>query len=293
MGDIKVSIIIPYFDNVVGISRLLNSIDDFEGVEIIVINDHSDSIIGLIEKIGNPRLRYFEQVEGRRWAGAARNLGLQYAKGEYLLFADSDDSFCSDWYGHVSKYFELDYDLIYFSPDAVVDGGGSKPVRHLGYKELISFFLELPTDLIRYRFHVPWSKLIRRSLVVECGIQFDEVVASNDVMFSLKVGYFAKTIQVDSSSIYCVTESADSLTKQISEDVLDSRFEVISRYNDFLITHDKEDYMAAMSGHLKNSLRFGFYKFFYRFFYCKYKGYPIFYSIRHVLAVLKRELIAK
>jgi len=291
MNQIKVSIIIPYYNNVPGIRRLVDSIGYLDDVEIIIVNDHSKSIYDLINEYNWPNLKYYEQTKGYKWAGAARNLALSYAKGEFLLFADSDDYFCQGWYEIIKRYFDLNYDLVYFSPDSAIEGSSKRASRHLRYQDLVHDFLDNSNDLIRFRFHVPWSKLIKRSLVVNYDIKFDEVIASNDVLFSLKVGFYAKEIHADLSEIYCVTESSNSLTKQVDEAVLDSRFDAAIRFNEFLIAHKDYTHLTVMSGHLKNSLRFGVYKFLYRFFYCKYRKYPIFHNFSHVYKVIKRDIL--
>jgi len=293
MTVVNISIFVPYYNNKIGLKRLLDSVGQASDVEVIIINDHSESVVDLIEQYDSINIKYLEQVDGKRWAGAARNLGLSQAAGKFVMFADADDFLCTDWYLKVRKYFQADFDVVYFSPEATVIGSNSLAKRHLGYRELVNKYLTSDDQIIRYRFHVPWSKLIRRSLISSNNLSFDEVIASNDVIFSLKVGFHAYKITADYNSIYCVTESAGSLTKQSTETVLDSRFDVMARFNDFLIEKNKTEYLGAMSGHLKNALKFGMSKFFYRFFYCRYMGYPIFYSFSHIIHVIKRELFNK
>lgn len=75
----------------------------------------------------------------------------------------------------------------------------------------------------------PWSKSIRNSLLHENDIIFDNVKVSNDVMFSTKVGYYAKNISVDSPNIYCITVRDGSLITQVSEQNFDIRNEVFVR----------------------------------------------------------------
>ena len=58
--------------------------------EILVINDGStDDTRRVIEAIKDSRIRYFYKENGG--VSAARNLGLQKAKGDYICFLDSDD----------------------------------------------------------------------------------------------------------------------------------------------------------------------------------------------------------
>jgi hypothetical protein len=85
---------------------------------------------------------------------------------------------------------------------------------------------------LRYGFSVPWSKLIKKEFLLENNIKFDEVIASNDVMFSTKVGYHMEDFTVSKETIYCTTRNKGSLTVNLSERVYNARLRVyINRYN--------------------------------------------------------------
>ncbi|MDC9529672.1 glycosyltransferase family 2 protein [Pseudoalteromonas sp. Angola-7] len=283
-NKVLVSLIIPYYNARVSLSKLLSSIPEYNWLEVIVVNDHSDNIEDIIAE--HKRSTTFMQEKGRRWAGAARNLGLKKSTGQFILFADADDYFLEGAFEKVYSYCHKSNDLVFFTPTSKTESGDSS-LRHLSYKQLILDFLKADKNTIKYRFHVPWSKLISRELIIDNNISFDEVIASNDVNFSLKCSLYAKKIAATTDEIYCVIESNKSLTKQLSEEVIDSRFEALSRYNDFLLSKGDNN-LAAMSGHLFSAYKFGFYKFLSRYFYCRYKGYKIFYSWSHIISIIKR-----
>jgi hypothetical protein len=129
--------------------------------------------------------------------------------------------------------------------------------RHRYYKELLDRYSETSDKTLLYKYFVPWSKLISRQLVEEKSISFDEVVASNDMNFSLKVAFYAKKHAVNPATIYCVTENDSSLTKQVSLAVLESRLYAAVRYNKFLKAHGKGRYQLGVSLQLYNMRRLG------------------------------------
>jgi glycosyltransferase involved in cell wall biosynthesis len=285
MNNILLSIIVPYYDSRDSLNRLLLSIPEHEWLEVIVVNDHSDDVSDIIDK--HERSSLHQQLNEKKWAGAARNKGLSLAVGKFILFADSDDFFIVNAFDIIYEYLVTDLDIVFFSPTSINSHAKKRSNRHLGYEILVKDFVSKGSDEILYKFHVPWSKLISKKLIVSNSIFFDEVIASNDVNFSLKVAYHATKVKADLRNIYCVVESENSLTKITSEAVLDSRFEALSRYNDFLKYKELGHKQSAMSGHLFNTRKFGFYKFLYRFFYCKYKGYPVFYGFKHVIKAFR------
>ncbi len=87
----KFSIIIPCYNEEKYIERCLNSIFnqtlDKEKYEVIVIDDGSDDkSVNIIKKFD---IKLFNSK--RLGAGGARNIGLDNAKGEYIILLDADD----------------------------------------------------------------------------------------------------------------------------------------------------------------------------------------------------------
>ncbi len=90
----KVSVIIPVYNTALYLSEALDSIcnQTLKELEIIVINDGStDNSLEIIKKYAekDKRITYYSQQN--QGQGAARNLGLSHAIGEYIYFMDSDD----------------------------------------------------------------------------------------------------------------------------------------------------------------------------------------------------------
>ena len=232
------SIIIPHYNTPDLLCRLLDSIGIHDDVQVIVVDDHSDLFP---EELSVCRERYshvlFLQTDpGRKGAGAARNAGLRRAESEWLLFADADDAFLPGWYDIVSEYRTTDCDMVFFVPDGRRDDG-TKTTRHLLYRRLTEDFLSDRyggEERLRFRFSVPWSKLVRRDVVVRNGIWFDEIQYSNDVMFSAKTGYRSGKITADRRGIYCVTDRRGSLTDNNYSEIYLKRMRVICERESYL-----------------------------------------------------------
>ena len=281
------TIIIPYYKKINSLEQLLCSIPQKESIEVIVVNDDDNidtQFFNLLRCF--PKVKFFEQLPGKRWAGSARNLGLSKAKGDFVLFADTDDYFIDGFFDILLSYFDKKFDMVFFRPASSLEGGGYSS-RHLSYSMLIDDYFNKKNEEILYKFHVPWSKLYRREYLVNQDIFFDEIVASNDVNFSLKASYFARdNYAVDKRSIYCVVESSSSLTKAKTIENAKSRFFALCRYNDFLMSNNDNN-LAAMIGRLLPFLKVDFKFFIKKLILCKSKGYPIFYSRRNIIRALK------
>jgi len=239
----EISIIIPHYNNPNGVERLINSIGD-QKVEILIIDDQSEeseiSKLKLkINKKENVRLLHNFKKKG---AGTARNIGIENSTGKWLLFADSDDYYTenaiekvlSDIKETESSSDSREIDIIFYPPTSKIEGSEKKSRRHIEYESLVNNHISSGSNRIRRRFVVPWSKALRSSLIKKEKILFDETIAANDVMFSLKSGTSARKIKSSDSVIYCVTDNPNSLTKTKSQRSLKARLLVTIRYNNYI-----------------------------------------------------------
>lgn len=236
------SVIIPHYNSVAQLNRLIESIPVNDCIQLIVIDDKSTENTATAEQKviakGGLFLHNTTPVKG---AGTCRNLGLEQAAGKWLVFADADDYFLDGAFDILKKYSDAKEDIIYFSPTSRYSDSGKTAQRHIPFEKLVHHYIETPSGdneiLLRYKFMVPWSKMIRNQIVQKNHITFDEVPASNDVMFSMKTAYHAASVSVSDEQIYCVTCATDTLTTKRSEANYRARLAVfIDRYH-YLKTH--------------------------------------------------------
>lgn len=91
---IQVSVIIPTYNRKALLMRSVQSVLDQNGVtlEVIVVDDGSDDgTPEALEALNDARVRVIRAAHGG--ACAARNLGIDAARGKYIAFQDSDDVF--------------------------------------------------------------------------------------------------------------------------------------------------------------------------------------------------------
>ncbi|MFA1822248.1 glycosyltransferase [Virgibacillus oceani] len=268
------SIIIPHFNSTDSLNKLIGTIPNAKEIEIIIIDDHSDpsekrELLKLKERYSFKNVTFLNNTPDKKGAGACRNIGLMQASGEWVLFADSDDYFLEDFYKIIQKYSSSGLDVVFLKPTSIEFDSGEVSDRHLPYVKLIDHY-KINPDInseirLRYFYHVPWSKLINKRFIKKYNIYFDEVIASNDVMFSTKVGYHMENFEVSDEKIYCVTRSEGSLTTTISPKVFKTRLDVFICYYRFLkeFALNKDEFKLIklnVSGRytLLNSFNFGY-----------------------------------
>lgn len=210
------SVIIPHYGIPELLRRCLASIPQREDLQVIVVDDQSPDYDTYRERF--PDL--FR--EGVTWlrtshnggAGLARNVGLEESVGKWLLFADADDFFTEEMEELLDEDKDAEEDVIYFRHRCVLsDRPDEKAHRDKWMEGLFDRYFESGDDReIRFEHCVPWAKMIRRSLVEEYAIRFDEVRYSNDVMFNTIVGSKARAVRVVNRPLYVLTERSGSLT---------------------------------------------------------------------------------
>lgn len=110
-----ISIIIPIYNTAPFIERCVNSIlnQSYKNVEIVLINDGSTDNSGdicnlLAEKYSNI-ICIHQKNQG---TFTARQTGVSVAKGEWLMFMDSDDTIPSDSIEKLASCISNEYDII-------------------------------------------------------------------------------------------------------------------------------------------------------------------------------------
>ncbi|MBO4374633.1 MAG: glycosyltransferase family 2 protein [Lachnospiraceae bacterium] len=250
--NVLISVIIPHYNSPDKLERLLKSIAGEAGldIQIIVVDDRSDKEC---EKLAEVRKKYGTRVEfyrnnkGIKGAGTARNIGLRHAVGRWLAFADADDYFTRDAWKIIGEACNTSSaDIIYFYQTSVIEGTDVESDRHLPFVEMVRNYCEnrnRKTEMeLRVGFTSPCAKVIRRDVVSDNNIRFDQIPISNDIMFSLKTAIAAESIEAREEVVYCVTKEPGSLSYNTGRWFVDQRLKAALNKLKYLRKHvEKND----------------------------------------------------
>lgn len=215
----KVSIIVPVYNGQDFINRCLNSLinQTYSNVEIIVINDGStDNSLDLLKKYNDKIILINKENSG---VSDSRNLGLEKASGDYIMFCDIDD-----WYEKVTVEKAVceigNYDLLKYRETRVFSDGSS-----IKRKENLAPMLYEKEEIdivIRRLFDLSWATHIY------CFIYKTEIIKKNNIRFNSKIRYGedanfilqyllkVKNIKVIDEYLYNYYENSNSVTNNYS-----------------------------------------------------------------------------
>lgn len=242
----KFSVIIPVYKTVKELPRCVDSVlaQEFKDFEIILVDDGSPDGSG---KICDKYASTNEQIncihQENQGVSVARNTGLKFAKGEYVLFLDSDDA----W--NDSKALTKLNSIIKEDPNTDVicfgymlfDSNGQIRKTCVPYitKEAIEKYDVVKQLVYSYQYYnAAYLKVLKRDFLIKNRIEFKKGILSEDISWSGDVLLHAKNIKVYSSAFYnYILRSSGSITSSVGKkNVVD----ILSQIEDGIFQVEKE-----------------------------------------------------
>jgi len=254
---IDISVIIPQKNSIRYLQKLFSTIPENERIQIIVVDNSEKPVTK--EEIGISRSYSLLWASPDRCAGGARNVGIDHAEGRWLVFADADDYFEPGAFDLFLSKVNSTSDLIYYCPRGIFMDTGETSVRGKAGSDLINDYLNGKKSEMDLRLHYlyPYCKMVRTSMVKERNLRFDEVLAGNDMYFSMTSGYYANRVEVVNRVVYVVTSSPGTLTRRFDYDVIKSRLNATLHCNEFLRAHKLGRHQLSIMFALIQSVHFG------------------------------------
>lgn len=208
---INYSFIIPHHNIPKLLNRLIASIPQRDDIEIIVVDDNSDEDKKPSITRKDVRLIVLSKEESKG-AGRARNVGLNLAKGKWLLFADSDDYYLPGFITALDKYRECDIDILYFNIFSEVSNSDQLNILE---RYMNSERTHRDRCVLGFSNNAPWNKMYSRDFVYSVGEKFEEIPSSNDAWFTNIMAVKARKIAVEYTVLYQYVNNPSGITGRV------------------------------------------------------------------------------
>lgn len=223
-----VSVIVPVYNSEDFLCDCIDSLvnQTLKNVEFIFVDDGStDSSLNILKeyKKKDGRVKVFHQEN--KYAGAARNLGLSHAQGEYIIFIDSDDFVNLELLEKCYKRCkEKDLDVLIF--DACEFDTLNKEFRSCKFpvgkkifpKKDVFNYLDIKDKIFQANSCIPWNKIFKKDLIEKSGVRYQEIKSSNDTVFIYSLLVEAKRMHfLDEILVYYRVNNPNSLQRSKSK----------------------------------------------------------------------------
>jgi glycosyltransferase involved in cell wall biosynthesis len=250
---VKLSIITATYNRLSRLPALLQSVkgQDYHDFELLIVDDGStDSTPVLFNSKLDERICYLRH-DDNRGASAARRIGIKRAKGDFLLFLDSDDLLLSGALSAIADTISstrFSYNEYRF---LVVDARSGQPYNRRIPPDCSQ--VDYSSDL-RGDFHGDYCRVVRRELFASDVIHKTGLDRGGEeimwLRFSRKYGpAFFRSIRI----VSVVKDSPDSLTKQLGSPTESGwsfmwEFEraILQEFGADMIAHARSAYTARL-----------------------------------------------
>lgn len=221
----KFTVIIPVYNVEDYLDECINSVlnQSYKNYEIILVDDGSTDESGIIcdrfEK-DNPQIMVIHKKNGG--LSSARNIGIQLAKGDYVVFLDSDDYWDDENALEkvamiIQKY---DYDVLNFHYKKNYEKSGNMidPFQKVNIKEYAQLSLnEKKYYLVKKNQFIAsaCNKIIKKAMFEEHYLFFDEGKTSEDINWCARLLVFSKNMGICNEDFYVYRQRNKSITHTV------------------------------------------------------------------------------
>lgn len=240
------SIIIPIYNVEKYLRQCIDSVlaENFLDCEIILVNDGSPDGCGEICDEYANKFSHIKVIHKHNGGlSDARNAGIKEAKGDYLIFLDSDD-----YWININK-----------NQKNYIGGGGILSDLQLLTNDKIDLILHPSSDNIRkipkeisftnndfinnfealvksnYYVSNAWTKIVRREIIIKNNLFFPKGYIHEDLPYSLALARFVKTFAIYNNSFYQYRVLDDSISHNIKYKNFNDILVHLNKGIDFLI----------------------------------------------------------
>lgn len=255
---IMVSLIIPVYNSEKYIECCLQSVfaQTYTNYEVIVVDDGStDNTISKINRIVKRKENVLLLRKQNGGVSSARNFGIQYSRGEYVTFIDSDDIIDRNYLATlVTPLVEKNYDfvmsgILFFSENNNLIDTQVLPSYRYDFSKKDDWFLLATSQLITS----PVAKLYRTSIIKHNQIKFnEEFVQGEDRDFNVSyLPYIESAISVSYVGYRYRQNVCGSLSTKYQENIF---YIDIIYWNKLKSLFETKDCAAISSSYLTNRL---------------------------------------
>lgn len=227
LGKYKLSVIMPVYNVEKYLETAIDSVlsQTYKNIEVILVDDGAtDSSPEICEEYAKKDNRITVLHKENGGLSDARNYGVPYATGDYIIFFDSDDYFEDEFsLEHIAdKLEEENSDVLIFFFKYWYEKDNTIVEYNPNYKNITIDRTNLTTqltDLVKNNAFLSsaCTKAVKRTLFIENDLKFIKGITSEDIDWSARLMQCAKSYSLLNRSIYVYRQRALSISQTFSD----------------------------------------------------------------------------
>lgn len=213
----KISVIIPVYNAENYLRKCLDSVcnQTYTDWEVIAIDDGSkDCSYKILQEYAEKDTRFIVETKKNEGPGLTRNMAMEIATGDYIVFIDSDDYIEKNYFELLEKKSRLTKaDVIFI--DVIQEDTYGKILR---YEKMSNFKVFNRKDMIGCQMtgFMPWGgvrKAVSTNLIKKYSLRYSEQAVGEEAIFSFELLHNADRIEFIEEFLYHYVNHPGSQSK--------------------------------------------------------------------------------
>lgn len=249
MKEFILTIIVPFYNSEQYISKCAESIlkKINSAIEVIFVNDGSkDNSVEILRSIINKynREAYIIQQENSG-VSSARNLGIKYARGKYIVFVDSDDCIEMETEKLIESLHKNNVDLLLYNAK-YIDSTDNK-LNKVYSLENLTRINELFNVVLKQTINAPWGKVFKKEIIIKYNIRFKEnIYIGEDYIFLLDYINQIESFDFCKDILYLYRINLDSVSLNLKIDIFFQERELMRETIKFVEKNNLYEYIECV-----------------------------------------------
>lgn len=237
-----ISVILPIYKVEKYLKQCVDSVlqQTYTNIEVILVDDGSpDNCPQICDdyKKSDVRIKVVHKKNGGQ--SDARNCGLKEAVGDYVFFIDSDDYLIdSHVIGKIAKKVTTGCDVVLFKFQKYYEANNTMGKPSFSFP-IISDYSSITAWLIELNnrdafYNSAWSKAIKRSLLVDNNVTFENGLLGEDNDWFYQVVLHAKTFECIDEPFIVYRQRCNSITSSYKLKNLTDLIYILSKWNNII-----------------------------------------------------------
>ena len=252
-----ISIIVPVYNAEKTIKKCIDSIlaQTYEAFELILINDGSkDNSLNILKEYEALDERILVVTQENSGVSVTRNKGINEAKGDYIVFVDSDDYIKENALEILVNEIESNDKLdIVISGFCIIKDNNDKFINAISDNKAFDSLDFLLNEKLFKFISTPWGKVYKSEIIKNNNIQFDKNLSlGEDTIFVLEYLKYIRNVEFINESLFFINETEGSLSRRNRLDIFENIMIIYDKAKEVLEYRNEYEFNKIAPFYVRN-----------------------------------------